>query len=141
MLGKSIVVVLGMHRSGTSAVTRALAVLDSHLGDVLHPPAVDNPKGFWADSSCLTLNKRLLTQMGSGYDMLGCPTKLTETLRTDAGLESLLQDAIHLIREKVHQAELHGFNETRTSRRLPFWKVVFRRPVVCRPLSSRYAIR
>jgi hypothetical protein len=127
MLGRPIVVVLGMHRSGTSAVTRGLAVLGVHLGDELYPPAVDNPKGFWEDSGCLALNERLLTHMGSGYDVLGFPTKLTESLRTDAGLDSLLQDAAHLIRERVNQADLYGFKDPRTSRLLPFWKEVFRR--------------
>ena len=39
--------VLGMHRSGTSALTRVLNLLGVALGDDLMPPGPDNPLGFW----------------------------------------------------------------------------------------------
>ena len=48
--GKRLIVVLGMHRSGTSAITRALNVLDVDLGDRLLPPVDgDNAKGYFVD--------------------------------------------------------------------------------------------
>ena len=42
-------VVVGMHRSGTSIVSRLLNLLGAHLGpeDDLMPPKPDNPTGFW----------------------------------------------------------------------------------------------
>ena len=39
--------VLGMHRSGTSALTRVLNLLGVELGDRLMPAGDDNPLGFW----------------------------------------------------------------------------------------------
>ena len=52
---KKIIVVIGMHRSGTSALTRALEVLNVHLGDNLMKPIADvNDKGFFED---LDINK------------------------------------------------------------------------------------
>ena len=39
--------VLGMHRSGTSMFTRALNLLGMELGQPLMAPQPDNPKGFW----------------------------------------------------------------------------------------------
>ncbi|MCW1935103.1 hypothetical protein OMD46_00125 [Pseudomonas sp. MDMC_285] len=42
-----IIVVLGMHRSGTSVVTRTLEALGISLGENLMPPAENNnEKGF-----------------------------------------------------------------------------------------------
>ena len=49
---RKIIVVLGMHRSGTSTVTRGLRVPGASLGENLMPPAVDNnEKGFFEDGS------------------------------------------------------------------------------------------
>jgi hypothetical protein len=39
-----LIAVLGMHRSGTSAITRGLTVLGVRLGAKLMPPAVNNGK-------------------------------------------------------------------------------------------------
>lgn len=45
-----LIVVLGMHRSGTSAITRGLQVLGVELGDQLIPSAVvNNEKGYWGN--------------------------------------------------------------------------------------------
>jgi len=45
-----LVVVLGMHRSGTSALARALPVLRVELGDrLMEAVPDDNEKGFWGD--------------------------------------------------------------------------------------------
>ncbi len=41
--------ILGMHRSGTSTVTRAVNLLGAYLGQNadLMPPTLDNPEGYW----------------------------------------------------------------------------------------------
>ena len=45
-----LIVVLGTHRSGTSAITRGLQVLGVELGDQLIPSAVvNNEKGYWGN--------------------------------------------------------------------------------------------
>ena len=54
---KQLIVVLGMHRSGTSAITRGLKVLGVELGDQLIAAVEgDNSKGYWEDSDLNTLN-------------------------------------------------------------------------------------
>jgi hypothetical protein len=59
------VLVLGMHRSGTSAVTRVLNLLGLELGreDDLMPPHPDNPAGYWESVSLTACNDRLLEAM------------------------------------------------------------------------------
>ncbi len=130
--GKRIIVVLGMHRSGTSAITRGLSVLGVDLGADLYPAAIDNPKGFWEDKDFLVLNERLLKHLKSGYDVLGLPVNLAASFAGDAQMESLLREAADLVRIKLRRMKLYGFKDPRTSRLLPFWKKVFSR-VGCVP--------
>ncbi|QDX82040.1 hypothetical protein B9N43_12760 [Denitratisoma sp. DHT3] len=59
--------VLGMHRSGTSAVTRLLHVLGLDVGDHLLPPRQDNPEGFFEDAGVVDLDRRLLNQRRSAW--------------------------------------------------------------------------
>src|SRR5210317_53351 len=74
---KKLVVVLGMHRSGTSVAARALKVLGVDLGDHLIPPIKNNnDRGFWEDIDINNFNNELLDKMGSNWDRL---TILDET--------------------------------------------------------------
>ena len=41
------IIVLGMHRSGTSALTGVLNRVGVNLGDNLVAPEADNPAGYW----------------------------------------------------------------------------------------------
>jgi len=65
---KSALVVAGMHRSGTSALTRTLSLLGLELPNEIMPPAADNPKGFWESSAITQLNDEILTQLDSSWD-------------------------------------------------------------------------
>lgn len=58
------VVVLGMHRSGTSAVARALLTLGVNLGRNLMGGSPDNPKGYWENRVFVKINERLLSSLG-----------------------------------------------------------------------------
>ena len=58
---KKLIVVLGMHRSGTSAITRGLICLGVQLGNRLIPPIEgNNDKGFWEDIDLNNLNNEIL---------------------------------------------------------------------------------
>ncbi len=64
------VVVLGMHRSGTSAVAGFLAKAGFYAGteaDLL-PAAEDNPKGFFERADVNALNDGLLAELGGAWD-------------------------------------------------------------------------
>ena len=61
-----LIVVLGMHRSGTSAITRGLQVMGVELGDRMMPPVEgNNSKGFWEDLDLYALNIEILNNIGS----------------------------------------------------------------------------
>src|SRR6185312_12242151 len=74
------ILVLGMHRSGTSAVTRVLNLLGADLGSRLVAPAADNPAGFWEHADAVKINDDLLQALGrTWYDMRDMPANWLES--------------------------------------------------------------
>jgi hypothetical protein len=116
---RRVVVVLGMHRSGTSLAARAVNVLGVELGDDLWGPRADNPTGFWEDREMVAFNKRLLERSGMAWHSLapgdgaGAP-------------EGLAQEGADLVESRLERHGTWGFKDPRTARTLPFWKGVFR---------------
>ncbi len=64
---KTALVVLGMHRSGTSSVAGALTHLGAAAPLTLMAPADDNPRGFWESDVVMVLNDQLLSEAGSSW--------------------------------------------------------------------------
>ena len=65
---RTALVVLGMHRSGTSALAGVLHICGAHLPDKLKPPKIGvNPKGFFEPEAVLDLNVRLMRQLGGDW--------------------------------------------------------------------------
>jgi hypothetical protein len=65
-----LVVVLGMHRAGTSAVTGALVQLGYPVGGAALPAADDNPLGYFENAEAVDINEGLLLALGRGWDDL-----------------------------------------------------------------------
>ncbi|WP_250657395.1 glycosyltransferase [Alkalimarinus coralli] len=68
---KQAVLVLGMHRSGTSAFSRAVKTLGYSVGNNLMPASEDNQKGYWEDMGIVTLNEALLSKCHAAWDRPG----------------------------------------------------------------------
>jgi glycosyltransferase involved in cell wall biosynthesis len=121
-----VVVVLGMHRSGTSALTRGLQALGVSLGDNLMPASEgNNSKGFWEDLEIVALNDAVLAELGLSWHSLGA-------LRRDEDFSRLLDSPLACEAEAYlrRQLELHpclGLKDPRMARLLPFWLVIFQR--------------
>lgn len=64
-MNQTAILVLGMHRSGTSALTATLGKIGVSLGDALLGPRDDNKKGFFEDTRCLRINIDLLKELGN----------------------------------------------------------------------------
>ena len=119
---KRIIVVLGMHRSGTSAITRSLTALGVELGDRLMPAKPDNEKGFWEDLDLYALNIELLHALGHEWNT-HVPIDPQELM--DDRLSFLKLKAVELLRRKTQDTPIWGIKDPRMSRLLPFWKSVF----------------
>jgi len=63
------VIVLGMHRAGTSAVTRLINMMGAYLGpeDQFLPATADNPKGYWERIDVLQLHEYLLEKLHADW--------------------------------------------------------------------------
>ncbi len=64
-------VILGMHRSGTSACARAVSFCGYSLPVDLMAPRPDNPKGFWESAAVMRFNDTILKDIGASWDRPG----------------------------------------------------------------------
>ncbi len=122
---RKVVIVLGMHRSGTSALTRGLQALNLDLGENL-TEAVEgnNDKGFWEDREVVAINEVLLERLGGHWDSL---TPLDER-QLDAQLTVDLEErAVRYLDERFRTSPLLGLKDPRISRLLPFWRRLLER--------------
>jgi O-antigen biosynthesis protein len=65
------ILVLGMHRSGTSAIARILGLMGAYIGesdDLLPGHPEDNPTGYWERIDINAINDRLLDAVGYSWD-------------------------------------------------------------------------
>ncbi|MGD8234215.1 glycosyltransferase [Vibrio sp. TRT 1302] len=121
---KQIVVVLGMHRSGTSLITKGLESLGVELSESMIPQANDNVKGFWEDADILDFNERLLNTFGS-YWYTTRPFKISDINSNQ--LNDLISEAYELISLKLEKHDVWGFKDPRTCVLLDFWNLVFQK--------------
>ncbi len=118
-------VVLGMHRSGTSALTRGLEVLGVELGDHLYGAIADNnAKGFFEDIELNELDQALLRKLGHDWHSLE-PMQPDELCSPRATV--LHAAALMFLRSRLQKHPLYGIKDPRVSRLLPFWQPVFTR--------------
>ena len=61
------ILVLGMHRSGTSAVTGLLVRLGARAKTLIRPNE-HNPLGFWESDAFFAYHERLLRDAGTDWD-------------------------------------------------------------------------
>ena len=62
---RRVILILGMHRSGTSALTRVLNLAGMHLATGLSDPNNFNDTGYWESLEIQKLNDRLLVETNS----------------------------------------------------------------------------
>ena len=116
--GKIALVVLGMHRSGTSAMAGLLARNGAALPDNLMAPGADNPTGFWESADVAELNDKILAERDSRWDDVfsGVSPPLTELRDPD-----LINQARALIDSHFANAQLIVLKDPRVSVLGKFW--------------------
>lgn len=75
--------VLGMHRSGTSALTRVISLLGAELPRAVLGANPTNPTGHWEPARLVELHDRMLAEAGSRWDDWR-PFSLSDLSRTSA---------------------------------------------------------
>ena len=111
---RNAVVVLGSHRSGSSAVTGALHAAGLHLGPVIFARG-DNEQGFFESQSILNLNRRILYRMGRDWT---CPPA-----RLDPGSYHA-DELLEALQPAISPGAPWGFKDPRTLFTLGAWASV-----------------
>ena len=122
MSNKQLIIVSGMHRSGTSVITRCMEILGAQTGDFLIAPGIDNPKGYWEDSAVLDLDEEMLASLGSSWQRVSMIRDKDVRLLKDKGFT---EKARNLILQRIEQYPSFVVKDPRMTKLLPFWKTVF----------------
>ncbi|HEY4559256.1 MAG TPA: hypothetical protein VIG54_00785 [Lysobacter sp.] len=116
-----VVLVLGMHRSGTSAVTGALARCGVALGDHLIEGAADNPAGYFEHADAVRADDELLLGIGRAWDDVR--SMPDDWLASSAAARA--RDAIESgVVAELRGTALWGLKDPRMCRLLPLWLLV-----------------
>ena len=118
LAGSTAIIVLGMHRSGTSALTGMLHHLGVALGAELMPASPDNPRGYWEHSQIVSAHERLMTALGWAWDNIRPLPSGFE--RGDAAQQAASELSAILDREFAGAA-LWGLKDPRLCRLMPLW--------------------
>jgi GT2 family glycosyltransferase/glycosyltransferase involved in cell wall biosynthesis len=118
-----IVCILGMHRSGSSLLTRILNILGVYLGQsqALLDARPDNPTGFWELAEVNRINDELLSRFGGRWSD---PPVFPHHWETSPILIDLKRQAHDLIANHFSGQELWGWKDPRCCLTLAFWRQV-----------------
>ena len=118
---RKVILVLGMHRSGTSAVTRCLNLLGAEVGDKLLPPAEDNRSGFWEHADVVAVHEELLKDLGRvWHDARALP----EGWLLSAAARKARGKLARLISGEFDAGALWAIKDPRLCRFVPLWREV-----------------
>ena len=128
--GTAVLIVSGMHRSGTSLLASILDGAGVHLGPELIAPSPHNPHGHFEDTEIVEFHRRVLTANGivsEGY-----------TTAEDIPVpDALATRADWIVQARERTQRTWGWKDPRTTLFLDFWRqriphakflLVFRRP-------------
>lgn len=121
----SVLVVLGMHRSGTSVITSMLHGLGLRLDDELVAPAVDNPRGFWESRRIVDLHEALLATLQRSWKQPFLTAPLPDGWWNDRAVQPVRAALVDLVRREAGRPGVWGFKDPRTARLLPLWHAIF----------------
>lgn len=121
------IVVLGMHRSGTSALAGLLRLMGLWAGeeDDLPPADEHNPAGYWEHRGVWSVDEAILQTLGASWSEIA-----------DLDLSRLGEEARARFRERaleiVRDLDRHGswfIKDPRLCLLFPFWREVLERPL------------
>jgi hypothetical protein len=122
-LNNKAICVLGMHRSGTSSITRGLNLMGVYLGEPerMLKPQFDNPKGFWEHAGLVDIHERMLMTLSSTWDDIW---PLESEWWKHREIKQLKEELICLLLREFADKPLWGWKDPRTCIMLPLWKEI-----------------
>ncbi len=110
--------VLGMHRSGTSALARVLSLIGADLPSDLMPARTGNEPGHWEPRRIVELNDELLASASSSWDDVSAFPAGWYGSPPEAELR---RRAVELLAEEYRGSRLFVVKDPRICRIVPFW--------------------
>lgn len=123
-MNRTWLIILGMHRSGTSALTGTLAACGMQLGKNLLPANEFNKKGYHENAELIALNEEILQQLGATWFD---PFLIRNAINAGWAPSPNLQERMlnFLIGDEFGNAQICGLKDPRMTILLPFWKKIF----------------
>ncbi|MBV2208674.1 MAG: sulfotransferase [Thermomonas sp.] len=115
--------IVGMHRSGTSAVAGSLARLGMPLGERLLAAGEDNPKGYFEHEDAVRLNDALLDGLNRSWDD---PRNLPDDWMQMPAADEARIAIDRLLGRDFSGVALFALKDPRMCRLLPLWLEVLR---------------
>src|SRR5262249_27763677 len=116
------IVIAGMHRSGTSAVTRVLNLLGAALPKHLMATSEFNETGYWESIPVMELHDAILNSMGLVWHDW---RSIEKSWFSSTAAKSFQARLAKLICEEYGGARLFVVKDPRLCRLLPLWFNVF----------------
>ncbi|WP_166209790.1 glycosyltransferase [Cognatiluteimonas telluris] len=130
---RTAIVIIGMHRAGTSALARVCSLRGARLPEHLLPANAGNASGYWEPEAVVALNTRILEAYGLTWDDPWAAWQLPQA----ASIAGRFQDeARELVAREFGDAPLLVLKDPRCTLLLEFWDGAMRaagislRPVV-----------
>ena len=118
MADSTAILVLGMHRSGTSAAAGWLHALGVNLGPYLMAEDPTQPKGYFEHAEIVGIHDELMAAFGSSWDD---PRALPEGWEHDHRVRFFRAQLMEIIRRDLMTQPLWGAKDPRLCRLLPLW--------------------
>lgn len=135
--GRNVVFVLGMHRSGTSALSRILSLLGCDLPKTLMPESPDNARGYWESLPVTHLNDAVLASGGSHWDDW---LPFNPNWYDSPVYSNFVERGRNVLRDEFDASPLFVLKDPRCARLVPYWTDVFKReaivPLVVIPIRN-----
>ncbi len=110
--------ILGMHRSGTSVLSGCLHLLGADLGRNLMPTSEANQSGYFENQDLVLIHDILLRDLGCRWDMVGSlPKDWTQTQAAQDAREKIER----VIERDFAYSNLWAVKDPRLCRLLPLW--------------------
>lgn len=119
MASRNLILVAGMHRSGTSALTRAINLAGVPLPSHLMKPSASNADGFWEPIAIMQLHDAVLKSINSRWDD---PREIPEEWFKSPHFERFRPDLMEWIEREFGDREILLVKDPRICRLLPLWQ-------------------
>ncbi len=129
--------VLGMHRSGTSALTRVMNLLGADIPKDTLPPSPTNQAGYWESRDLVAIHDSILSSAGSSWDDW---RPFNRDWFTSPSAQPFQSQILKYLEQDFENSRLFAIKDPRICRLWPLWREVLRtfgaKPLVVIPFRN-----